>query len=183
VERRITVKILALIGSPRKGGNTDILVDQILKGSRAKGHIGEKLYLYGYPISLCTDCRKCKKGDLVCPIKDGMQKIYPKMTKADLIIFGTPNYWYGPTGKMKLLFDRMRPFAANGKVKGKRGIVVSPAGGGPKCCGPLVEMFRMSFDYLGMKFAGKILVTAYEKGEIAKNKKALKKAYDLGVSL
>jgi multimeric flavodoxin WrbA len=176
------MRILALIGSPRKGGNTDILVDQILKGAKTKGHTSEKLYLYKYKISPCIDCRKCKKGEHVCPIKDGMQKIYPKLTGADLIIFGTPNYWNGPTGQMKLLFDRMRPFAATGEMKGKKGIVVSPAGAGPKSCGPLVEMFRMSFDYLEMKFAGKILVTAYEKGEIAKNQKEMRKAYDLGVS-
>jgi len=68
-------------------------------------------------------------------------------------------------------------------MKGKKGIVVSPAGGGPKSCGPLVEMFRMSFDYLGMKFAGKILVKAYEKGEVKKNQQELKKAYEFGTSL
>ena len=112
-----------------------------------------------------------------------MRKIYPKIAGVDVVIFGTPNYWNGPTAQMKLLFDRMRPFAASGVVKGKKGIVVSPAGAGPKACGPLVEMFRMSFDYLEMKFAGKILVTAYEKGKIAKDKKAMKKAYDLGASL
>ena len=177
------MKILALIGSPRKGGNTDILVDQILEGAKTKGHTSEKLYLYKYKISPCIDCRKCKKGEHVFPIKDGMLKIYPKITGADLIIFGTPNYWNGPTGQMKLLFDRMRPFAASEGMKGKKGIVVSPAGAGPKACGPLVEMFRMSFDYLEMKFVGKILVTAFEKGEIANNKKEMKRAYDLGVSL
>ncbi len=177
------MKILALIGSPRKGGNTDILVDQILKGAETKGHASEKLYLYRYEISPCMDCRRCKKSEHVCPVKDGMQKIYPKIRGADVIVFGTPNYWNGPTGQMKLLFDRMRPFAANGGVEGKRGIVVSPAGAGPKSCGPLVEMFRMSFDYLGMKFAGKILATAYEKGEIGKNKRELKRAYNLGLLL
>ncbi len=182
-KRRATVKILALIGSPRRGGNTDILVDQILKGAETKGHTNEKLYLYRYEIAPCADCRRCKKGEHVCPIKDGMQKIYPKIRGADVIVFGTPNYWNGPTGQMKLLFDRMRPFAANGGMKGKRGIVVSPAGAGPKFCGPLVEMFRMSFNYLEMKFAGKILATAYEKGEIGKNKRELKRAYNLGLLL
>jgi multimeric flavodoxin WrbA len=177
------MKILALVGSPRIGGNTDILVDQILKGAKTQGHTSEKLYLYRYKILPCTDCRKCKKGEHVCPIKDGMQKIYPMITGADLIIFGTPNYWNGPTAQMKLLFDRMRPFAVTGDMKGKKGIVVSPAGAGPKSCGPMVEIFRMAFDYLEMKFAGKILVAAYEKGEIGKNKKEMKKAYDLGVSL
>jgi multimeric flavodoxin WrbA len=177
------MRILALVGSPRKGGNTDILVEQILKGSKAKGHAGEKLYLYKYKIGPCTDCRNCKKGDYVCTIKDGMEQIYPKMMDADLIIFGTPNYWYGPTGQMKLLFDRMRPFAANGKAKAKKGVIVAPAAEGPKACGPLIKMFRMSFEYLKMKYAGKILVTAYEKGEIGKNPAELKRAYALGMSL
>jgi len=177
------VKILALIGSPRKGGNTDIVVDQILKGSETKGHTSETLYLYKYKMTPCVDCRKCKKGDYVCPMKDGMQEIYPKMIEADLIIFGTPNYWYGPTGPMKLLFDRMRPFVANGKVKGKKGVLVVPSGEGPKSCGPLIKMFRMSFDYLKMKYVGKILVRAYEKGEIGENRAELKKAYDFGMSL
>jgi multimeric flavodoxin WrbA len=59
------------------------------------------------------DCRTCKREGFVYPLNDGMRKIYPKMEKADLIVFGRPNYWYGPTGKMKLLIGRMRPFVAN----------------------------------------------------------------------
>ena len=119
------MKILALVASPRKGSNTDILVDQILKGCKESGHSGEKLYLYHYRISPCIDCRNCKKGEYVCTLKDSMQQIYPKMEEADLIIFGTPNYWFGPTAKMKLLVDRMRPFAANKKMKGKRWVLVT----------------------------------------------------------
>lgn len=177
------MKILALIGSPRKRSNTDTLVEQILKGCKTKGHTVEKLYLYDYEIAPCIDCRNCKKGDYVCTINDGMREIYPKMEEADIIIFGTPIYWYGPTGKMKLFIDRMRPYIANGKLKGKKGVVVTPSEEGAKACGPLIEMFRMSFDYLGMGFTGKILVNAYEKGEIRKNKKALTKAYTFGISL
>jgi len=176
------MKILALVASPRKGSNTDILVDQILKGSKELGYSAEKLYLYHYRISPCIDCRNCKKGEYVCTLKDRMQQIYPKMEEADLIIFGTPNYWFGPTATMKLLVDRMRPFAANKKMKGKRWVLVAPAADGPKVCGPLVQMFRLSFDYLGMKFAGKILVKAYEKGEVKEDRKGLKRAYELGTS-
>lgn len=177
------MKILALIGSPRKGSNTDTLVEQTLKGSEGRGHKYEKIYLYDYDISPCIDCRKCKKGECICILDDGMQKIYPKMDKADVIIFGTPNYWYGPSAKMKLLIDRMRPYVANGKLKGKRAVVITPAAEGPNACGPLIEMFRRSFDYLAMEFAGKILATAYEKGEIKGNEQELKHAYDLGISL
>jgi len=177
------MKILALIGTPRRGSNTDLLVDQILKGSKRKKHTTQKIYLYDYEILPCMDCRDCKKGDFVCTLNDGMKKIYPKMVKADLIIFGTPNYWNGPTGKMKLLIDRMRPFVPSRKLKGKKWVIVSPSGEGPNSCRLLVEMLRLSCDYLGMKFAGKVLAKAYEKGEILKNQKALEKAYKLGTSL
>ncbi len=177
------MEILALMGSPRKGSNTDLLMDQILKGAKKKGHSSEKIFLYDYKIAPCIDCRKCKKGEFVCAIKDDMQEIYSRLEKADLIIFGTPIYWYGPTAKMKLLIDRFRPFIANTKLKGKKGIVVAPSEEGPEACAPLIEMFRMSFEYLGMEFISKILPKAYERAEIKKDQDILKKAFDLGFSL
>jgi len=177
------MRILALVGSPRRGSNTDTLIEETLKGLEAGGHTHEKIYLFKYEIAPCIDCRKCKKGDYVCVINDGMQQIYPKMDEADLIIFGTPNYWYGPTAKMKLLIDRMRPYVANEKLKGKKAVVIIPTAEGPDACDPLIEMFRMSFDYLEMEFTGKILAKAYERGEIKNGHEALKTAYDLGASL
>jgi multimeric flavodoxin WrbA len=177
------MKVLALIGSPRKGSNTDILVDKVLEGCKKKGFTTEKLYLYDFNISACTDCRFCKSDNYECAIKDDMQKIYPSMEEADVIIFGTPVYWYGPTGKMKLLIDRMRPFIAGKKMQGKKGVLVVPSEEGPKACKALLEMFRMSFDYLGMEFFDSILSKAYERAEVSQNKGDLKRAYELGISL
>jgi multimeric flavodoxin WrbA len=177
------MKVLALIGSPRREGNSDLLVDQILKGSRAKGHTAEKIFLYDYTISLCVDCRSCKKGDYVCSIKDEMQRIYPLMATADVIVFGTPLYWYVTTAKMKMLLDRMRPFVENKKLRGKRAVVVAPSAEGPEACDPMLEMFRLCFEYLEMEFVGKILVKAYEKGEIRENREEMEKAYEFGTSL
>ena len=177
------MKILALIGSPRKEGNTDVLVEQILQGSKTKGHTSEKLYLYKYKISPCVDCRNCKKGDYVCTVKDGMQEIYPKMEEADVVIFATPLYWWGPSGQLKLLMDRMRPFVANGKFKGKKAVVVVPSGDDTKASDPLIEMFRLAFDYLEVEFIGKILAKAFEKGEVKQNPKVMKEAHDFGASL
>ncbi len=177
------MKIQAFIGSPRKNGNTDTLVSETLRGSETSGHTWDKIYLYDYKISPCIDCRKCKKGDLICVVKDGMQEIYPKIDDSDLIIFGTPNYWYGPSAKMKLLIDRLRPYAANKKLKGKKALLITPAAEGPSACTPIIEMFRMSFKFLEMKFVGKVLATANERGEIKNDKKKLKEAFELGVSL
>ena len=176
------MKVLGLVGSPRRGGNTDLLVEELLKGARASGHETEKLYLYDYTISLCVDCRSCKKGDYVCCLNDEMQQIYRLMEGADVIVFGTPLYWYGPSGKMKLLVDRMRPFVENKRLGGKRAVVVVPSAEGADACGSLVEMFRLSFAYLGVEFVGVVFGLAYEKGEVAKRPEDLERAYELGAS-
>lgn len=112
-----------------------------------------------------------------------MQEIYPQLERADVIVFRTPIYWYGPTAKMKLLIDRLRPFISSQGLSGKRGILVVPSEEGPDCCRPLVQMFRMSFDYLGMRSAGSILVSAYEKGDVGNNPVELSRAFELGASL
>jgi multimeric flavodoxin WrbA len=175
--------ILALIGSPRRQGNTDLLVDEILRGAKERGSTTEKIYLYDYEIMPCIDCRGCKKGDLACVLDDGMREIYKKLQNADIIVFGTPVYWYGPSAKMKLLIDRLRPFIANGGLKGKRGVIVAPSEEGSSCGGPLMRMFYMSFEYLGMKSSGNIMVRAYERGEIAENFDEMQRAYEFGMSL
>lgn len=177
------MRILALIGNPRKGGNTDRLVEQILTNSRVKGHATEKLFLYDYEIAPCVDCRNCQKSNGQCSINDGMRDIYPKIENADIIIFATPLYWYGPSGKMKLLIDRMRPYLTNKKLVGRKGLLVVPSEEGPNACRPLLQMFRKSFAYLGIEYAGKVFVRAYEKEEVHANKEALKRADEIANSL
>lgn len=177
------MNVLGLVGSPRKGGNTDLLVDQVLLGAQKRGYEVEKLYLYDCSISLCVDCRACKRGEYVCRLMDDMQLIYRLLEEADVIVFGSPLYWYGPSGKMKLLIDRMRPFVENRKLERKRAVLVVPSAEGAEACGPLVEMFRLCFGYLGVEFVGAVFAVAYGRGEVAKSPEDLRKAYELGVSL
>jgi multimeric flavodoxin WrbA len=177
------MRVLGLVGSPRKGGNTDIMVDAVLERARGNGHETEKVYLYEESIGPCIDCRGCKKGDLVCIVEDGMQKIYPKLDSANAIVFGTPVYWVGPSGTMKQLFDRLRPYFGNGRIKGKKAILVAPAGDGPSEADLLTEMFRRSFEYLKIEFLGYALGKAYDRKEILNDKQAMDRAAELGASL
>ncbi len=174
------MKILALNGSPRKGGNTDLLIDQVFAGAQQHGHECQKLALYAYKIMPCVDCRRCKQGDHICPIKDDMPQLLQLMGNADILVFGTPIYWYGPTAKMKLLIDRLRPFIVTRGLAGKKGAIIIPSEEGPSICGPIVKMFEMSFQYLGMVNAGSFLATAYEKGEIAQNREEMQRALEFG---
>jgi multimeric flavodoxin WrbA len=111
-----------------------------------------------------------------------MKHVYPKLEQADILVFGTPLYWYGPTAKMKMLIDRLRPFVENKKLKGKRAVIVVPSAEGAHACELVNEMFRLSLDYIGVELLGNLFVTAYEKAEIANNKQELARAYALGAS-
>lgn len=177
------MRVLGLVGSPRKGGNTDLLVRKILDGAGASGHLTEKVHLYNLDIAPCVDCRSCQKGKFQCVIADDMQRLYPKLEGADVIVFGTPLYWYGPTGKMKLVIDRLRPFVSSKKLKGKKAVVVVPSEEGADACSHVMRMFELSFGYLGMALAGKMLVEVYEKAEVNAQPETLSRAFEMGKTL
>jgi multimeric flavodoxin WrbA len=112
-----------------------------------------------------------------------MQRLYPKIEGADVIVFGTPLYWYGPTGKMKLMMDRLRPYITSKKMKNKKALVVVPSEEGESACGYLVGMFELSFEYLGVTLIAKLLIKAYEKAEVMKQSETLNRAFELGKTL
>ncbi len=177
------MKVLGLVGSPRKGSNTDLLVSAVLYGAGANNHKIEKLFLYDFDISPCIDCRGCKKRDFQCVLRDGMKQLYPKLEEADVIVFGTPLYWYGPTAKMKLMLDRLRPYIASKKLKGKKAILVVPSEEGTEACSHLFGMFELSFKYLEMNLLGKVAAQASEKADVKGQPKILDEAFGLGKKL
>lgn len=157
-----------------------MLVDTVLEGAAKNKHPTEKVYLYGVNIASCVDCRACKKGSFQCALTDDMQTLYPKLEEADVIVFGTPLYWYGPSAKMKLLLDRLRPYIASKKLRGKRAVLLVPSEEGADACSHVVGMFNLSFNYLEMEITGVLLPKASEKGEVAKQPHVLEEAKLLG---
>ena len=98
-------QILGLNGSPRKRGNTSILVAEVLRGAAEAGATTEAVSLGGLNIRECDGCHVCWSGR-ECPKADDMLDLYRRIGAADVIVFGTPVYWYGPTALMKALIDR-----------------------------------------------------------------------------
>lgn len=174
------MKILGLVGSPRRDSNTDLLVSAILEGAAKNKYSTEKVYLYSVDIALCVDCRACKKGSYQCILNDGMQTLYPKLEEANVIVFGTPLYWYGPTAKMKLLLDRLRPFIKSKKLSGKKAVLVVPSEEGADACNHIVGMFHLSFKYLEMAIVSVLLPKASEKAEVKSQPHVLSEASELG---
>jgi len=177
-------KILGVIGSPRKKGNTHILVSRILDGAKEEGADTEIIFLNDLDIRECDGCHSCWKGRQ-CSKKDDMNAIYPKIIESDIIIFGTPVYWYGPTALMKCFIDRFVYFNCpenRSKIKGKAAVLAIPfEEDNIKTADLLIRFFVKSLRYLEMKIIGKILSPGVSaRGDILKKKEFLKKGYQLG---
>lgn len=101
-------KVLIISSSPRKGGNSDRLCDEFLKGAADARHDVEKVFLRDKKINYCMGCGYCVNNDYrVCSQKDDMAEILDKMGKADVIVFATPIYFYSISGQMKTFIDRI----------------------------------------------------------------------------
>ena len=104
----MTKNILVLSGSFRKGGNSDILCDEFIKGALEAGNKVEKIYVNDKKINYCRGCGVCNTTHK-CVQKDDMAEILDKMIKADVIVMATPIYFYTMNGQMKTLIDRTVP--------------------------------------------------------------------------
>ncbi len=112
------MKITGIVCSPRKGGNTEILVEQALNAAREKGAETEMILLAEKQISPCDACQGCLEEG-VCVIEDDMSDIYQKLENADGIIFGTPVYFNNVSAQAKAVIDRTYAFMWTGKLRGK----------------------------------------------------------------
>jgi multimeric flavodoxin WrbA len=180
-------KILGIMGSPRRNGNTHILISRILEGAAAEGARGDILFLNDMTIKECNGCHACWEGK-ECSKDDDMNNIYPKIIESDGIIFGTPVYWYGPTALMKGFIDRFVYFNCpenRAKIKGKPVALAIPFEEENTETAALLEaFFEKSLGYLEMNLIGTILVPGVtRKGEIKEKEEKLQEAYKLGKKL
>ena len=99
-------KVLILSGSPRRGGNSDLLCDEFLRGARDAGNDAEKIFIRSRKLSPCMACYYCKNHGGQCAIRDDMADILDEMQAADVIVMASPVYFYSIDAQMKILIDR-----------------------------------------------------------------------------
>ena len=177
-------KILGVVGSPRRNGNTHIIVSRILESAKKEGAVVEALLLGNLSIAECDGCHVCWQGK-GCSKNDDMNNIYQKIIESDVIVFGTPVYWYGPTALMKGFIDRFVYFncpANRKKIRGKRTVIAVPfEEENYETAAGVVTFFEKSLEYLEMKLVGKIIVPGVGgKGEILEKTDTLEQGYELG---
>lgn len=174
-------KILVLSGSPRKGGNSDILCDQFIKGAKESGNLVEKIYVNKQNIGCCQACYACQAtGE--CFIKDDMAYILDKMIEADVIVMATPVYFYTMNGQMKTLIDRTLPKYT--QIKNKEFYFIATAAAGENLIERTIDGFKGFTDCLdGAEIKGVIYgADVWHKGEIINTPK-MTEAYNMGLSV
>jgi multimeric flavodoxin WrbA len=189
------MKVLGIFGSPRRGGNTDILLEEILKGAEKEGAGVDRIYLTDYAITPCKECHGCDQTGQ-CVILDDMQKIYPKLLESDIIVLASPIFFYGVTAWAKALIDRSQALWAQkyllkdsslGKEgKKRRGFFISVgATKGQKVFEGAILTAKYFFDTFNAEYTGELVFRGVDgKGDIfKKHPDALEQAYEAGRKL
>lgn len=174
-------KVLIISGSPRKGGNSDLLCDQFLPGAKEAGNQTEKIFLRDKKIGYCTGCGSCYISHK-CVQKDDMAEILEKMITADVIVMATPVYFYTMDAQMKTLIDRTVPRYE--EITGKEFyFIVTAADSSKQAMERTLEGFRGFTSCLsGAKEKGIIYGTdAWNMGDI-KGHPAIQQAYEMGMN-
>ena len=181
-------KLTAFLGSPRPKGNTDLLALRVLDGAEQSGLITEAVALRKLRIRPCNGCSKCWQKDRACVFNDGMTALYETIAASDILLFATPLYWYAPSATLKGFMDRLVVFnRPEGRplIEGKGAlVVVAYEEEGPKPVEPLLRMFDLTFDYLGLQLIDRLAVGGVgPKGAVLQKPNALERAYKMGRDL
>jgi multimeric flavodoxin WrbA len=191
-EKEMSVRVLGIMGSPRRHSNTEILLDKALEGATDAGAEIEKVLVSRLKISPCLEIYACLK-DGNCAIRDDMQALYDKLVEADHIVFASPIFFYGVTGQAKALIDRCQALWARRHVlgmgkedkRGRRGVFISVgATQGEKLFDGAVLTVKYFFDAIGVKYSGDLLIRGIDnKAQIKEHPTALEDAFRLGQEL
>lgn len=168
-------KVLIISSSPSKGGNSDLLCDEFLRGAKDAGHEVEKVFLNDLDIQFLRI--KDDYTDRNLEINDDAPKVVAKMIEADVIVMATPIYNDNMCGQMKTMMDRV--FERESEVKNKEFYFIMTAGGSNTGCALLG--FRNFIRYLpGSKEKGVIQGTGIHLKGTVKGKPVMKEAYEMG---
>lgn len=173
--------VLAIVGSPRREGNCDLLCEEFLHGALDAGHSTLKIYLQEQRIGTCMACYGCR-GTRECVQKDDMAALLEKMVHADVIVLATPVYFYAMSGQLKTMIDRTLPRYR--EIADKEFYFIATAAAGKRLMERTVDGLRGFTDCLpGAKVKGILYGEGvYQKGEVT-GTKAIQEAYQMGKNI
>ncbi|MGC1403793.1 MAG: flavodoxin family protein [Thermodesulfobacteriota bacterium] len=186
------MKVLGIYGSPRPGGNSDLLLDKVLEGAGASGAEIQRIYVREMKISGCQECGGCDKtGE--CVIPDEMQQVYPKLLDSEILFLSSPIFFYGLPSQAKALVDRSQAMWSKRALEkspeqrkrydhGRGYLIAVGATKGKNLFDGVQLTAKYFFDALDKSYEGGLFFRAIEgKGSIREHPAALEEGYALGV--
>ena len=171
------MKILGIVCSPRKGGNTEIMMKTALAGACSCGAETKLWTVAGKDLKFCDGCASCRKSG-ICHIKDDMQELYTEVLAVDGIIFGSPSYFNSLTAQAKTIIDRLYCLYFQNKLVNKvSGVICVASSSGHR---EVSHQFTNLFELAHMFSADCAVGYASVKGEVKKDDYAMKSAEELG---
>lgn len=182
--------VLGISASPRRHGNSELVLDKALEGAGASGSTVEKIVLNELSFKGCQECGGCDKTG-VCVIDDDMKLVYEKINSADAVIIASPIFFGSVSAQLKAMIDRFQcrwvaKYVLKKKdVADKRGIFL--------CVGASDRLdffenarsiIRHLFATLNTEYTGDLFIAGMDnRSDVSDNKEALNKAFKLGASL
>lgn len=175
--------ILVLVGSTRRGGNTELLAEAFCQGIDKKNKV-EIVSVADNNISPCIGCNYCLKNDRhECSQKDDMEVVYEKMKQADVLVVASPVYFYGISAKLKALIDRFHtPMRDEFTVK-KCVLLLVAAATLPTVFDSIKMQYKLILDFFHLEDAGGVYVSGVKDIGDIKDNVALNQARELGARL
>lgn len=179
------------MGSPRIKSNTDLLLDEALKGAQSQGAEVEKIIVDKLKIAPCKEYYGCER-DGNCVIRDDMDDMYPKLVEADVLIVASPMFFYGISGQLKIFIDRCQALWARKYIlnqefsqsERKGAFIGVGATRGEKLFDGSILIVQYFFKAVNVQYAGEVLVRGVDKrAEIKGHPTALSDAFELGKRL
>jgi len=187
------VKVLGIAGSPRRGGNTDLLLAEVMKGAASRGAEVKTIILNNLTIAPCQHCDACLEAGR-CKVEDDMQMVRHELEEADRIVLASPIQFMGVTAQAKAMIDRCQALWARknvlkipplGDQRERKGLFISV--GARKVANlfePALATVKSWFRSLDITYAGDLLFPEVdEKGAIAQHPDALHQAFLAGQKL
>ena len=189
-------KIIGINGSPRKNGNSDILLKQILKGAKETNVSAKRIYLRDFQFQSCAGCEKCRKDKICTGLNDGMTLLYPKIIESQGLVIISPTHNYNVTALIKAFIDRLYcfynftkdrpgPWSSNLAGQGRKAVLIAVCEQkSKKDMGFTLDAMRLPIKALGFDIIAELpVLKVFDRGKIRENKEILAKALKLGKNL
>jgi multimeric flavodoxin WrbA len=189
------MNVCGIVGSPKKHGNVDLLVSQVLKGSSSQGAKTRKIYLNGMHIKPCQSCGidPCPK---YCLFDDDMKEIYAMLKSCEAIVLGSPVYFDSVSAQTKLMIDRCNclmpyvkqsdgTFSFERRIKErKKGVFIAVAGPDQEFK-TILATAKGFFNWANIELVETILYpnNSDKLGSVKNDKERMKQAFNIGVQI